>query len=142
MQLDIWLLCCVFCTWAVSCCRCMLHTSTGLISTVACTRSTTLKGCYAVQRAAAPETHNVTPDLETTDAYAELVKLAVEKDPSLSQLASQHLQQPPRNTPPVAQPPIAQPPVVPQQSKAPWLRCAGLHIAESTERLTKVADCL
>ena len=64
--------------------------------------------------------HNVTPDLEQSDAYAELVRMAVSKDPSLANLAAQHLQTSslPR------QGAAAQPPPAPKQSKAPWLRCA------------------
>lgn len=64
--------------------------------------------------------HNLTPDLEDTDAYADLVRMAVEKDPSLANLAKQHLS--------VSSLPrsgiVAQPPPAPNQSKAPWLRHA------------------
>jgi hypothetical protein len=64
--------------------------------------------------------HNLTPDMEGTDAYADLIRMAVEKDPSLASLAEQHLS--------VSSLPrsgnVAQPPPAPNQSKAPWLRHA------------------
>ena len=63
------------------------------------------------------------PDLEASDAYAELVRLAVKKDPSLAGLAEQHLQTSslPRHGA------AAQPPVAPNQVKAPWLRCDSFN---------------
>ena len=64
------------------------------------------------------DAYNVTPDLEESDAYAELVRLAVKKDPSLADLAAQHLQvsSKPRHGA------AAQPPPAASTAKAPWLR--------------------
>jgi hypothetical protein len=71
--------------------------------------------CF-VQRARPWHAH--TPDLEESDAYAELVRLAVKKDPSLADLAAQHLQvsSKPRHGA------AAEPPPAASTAKAPWLR--------------------
>lgn len=60
---------------------------------------------------------NITPDLEE-DAYAALVQLAVEKDPSLAGLANQHLSA--HSSAAAAQPPSAT--AGGAARKAPWLR--------------------
>eukprot|EP00892_Ulva_mutabilis_P003736 jgi/Ulvmu1/1734/UM117_0011.1 len=60
---------------------------------------------------------NITPDLEQ-DAYATLVQLAVEKDPSLATLATQHLSNHSAAAATVAQPPAPGG----AARKAPWLR--------------------
>ena len=89
------------------------------------------------RRAAAEEVdvHNITPDLEETDAYAQLVQLAVQKDPSLAALAEQHL-----NSSPLPRSGAAgQAPPAPNATKAPWLRCATL-LSRSTTGASPQSD--
>lgn len=62
--------------------------------------------------------HNITPDLGD-DAYATLVQLAVQKDPSLAPLASQHLSS---HTAHAAATAAQPPPPGGAARKAPWLR--------------------
>eukprot|EP00879_Flechtneria_rotunda_P003503 GHRR01003733.1.p1 GENE.GHRR01003733.1~~GHRR01003733.1.p1 ORF type:complete len:396 (+),score=105.54 GHRR01003733.1:224-1411(+) len=68
----------------------------------------------------------VTTDAGTsTDAFAELVKLALEKDPSLAPLAQQHLKQRQQPAQPKQQPTSMLGPSLaslPNSSKPPWLR--------------------
>lgn len=74
-------------------------------------------------RAASVDTE--TPGLDTTDAFAELVRMAVAKEPSLAPLAEQHLKQ--RAEPAAAKPSASimlgpSLATLPNSSKPPWLR--------------------
>eukprot|EP00878_Enallax_costatus_P023346 GHUV01024825.1.p1 GENE.GHUV01024825.1~~GHUV01024825.1.p1 ORF type:complete len:235 (-),score=18.12 GHUV01024825.1:78-782(-) len=74
-------------------------------------------------RAATADTE--TPEIDTTDAFAELVRMAVAKDPALAPLAEQHLKQ---RAEPAAPKPSASVMLgpslsaLPNSSKPPWLR--------------------
>lgn len=76
-------------------------------------------------RCRAASTDTDAPEIDTTDAFADLVRMAVAKDPSLAPLAAQHLEeraQPAAATPSASimlGPSLA---ALPNSSKPPWLR--------------------
>lgn len=87
-----------------------------------CTVSRTVP-CAALQQevSSSLQANDALEGLETPqiDAFEELVRLAVAKDPSLSTLAEQHLKKPASAASSLLGPPVAS---LPNSNKPPWLR--------------------
>lgn len=99
--------------------------------TTFCIRGTAVRPCRTAHRprtrhrCSAASTDTEAPDIDTSDAFAELVRMAVAKDPTLAPLAEQHLKQRQQPAAPKPTASIMLGPslaALPNSSKPPWLR--------------------